>query len=218
MEYNLAFHWHKEADVAVFVAELDADRYAVRKVEISTNGKMDRFQGDDWELGDCAWPSIEEIYLEGDCSALEISKDFFELLWTREPWSAEAPVPKDSNELERAYRAAAEREAASAPKRPPRVDYSSCFWFHDNPNDPMLMYSELDEERWETRRLEIYPTGKVARLQGDDDMLADVPLSDVDDLNELNDCSEFWNEAISKEYFELLWETKTWLEEFKPHW
>src|SRR5262249_25192281 len=32
-------------------------------------------------------------------------------------------------------------------------------WRHDSPDDPVVLYSELDAERWETRKVDVYADG-----------------------------------------------------------
>jgi hypothetical protein len=32
-------------------------------------------------------------------------------------------------------------------------------WIHSDLNDPVLLYSELDEERWEVRKVEVFADG-----------------------------------------------------------
>src|SRR6185295_1628385 len=39
------------------------------------------------------------------------------------------------------------------------MDYVKVWWKHDNPSMPTLLYSELDERRWETRKIEIFGDG-----------------------------------------------------------
>jgi hypothetical protein len=40
-------------------------------------------------------------------------------------------------------------------------------WRHHFPDEPVLLYSELDDERWETRKVEIWRDGRVG-LAGPD--------------------------------------------------
>lgn len=41
------------------------------------------------------------------------------------------------------------------------MTYFKCKWNHAHGDEPVLMYSELDEERWETRKVEIFRDGKM---------------------------------------------------------
>lgn len=35
------------------------------------------------------------------------------------------------------------------------MEYMKCRWHHDDDDYPVWIYAELDEERWEVRKLEI---------------------------------------------------------------
>ena len=37
--------------------------------------------------------------------------------------------------------------------------YIKVRWKHDDPNDPILLYSEMDDERWEVRKVEVFTDG-----------------------------------------------------------
>lgn len=39
------------------------------------------------------------------------------------------------------------------------MQYIKVLWKHDFPDDPVWHYSELDEDRWETRKVEIFAEG-----------------------------------------------------------
>ena len=38
--------------------------------------------------------------------------------------------------------------------------YYKTIWNHRNDYEPIIMYSEIDAERFETKRLDIFPTGE----------------------------------------------------------
>jgi hypothetical protein len=39
--------------------------------------------------------------------------------------------------------------------------YIKVKWNHSFPDEPVLLYSELDRERWEVRKVEIFPGGRM---------------------------------------------------------
>jgi hypothetical protein len=39
------------------------------------------------------------------------------------------------------------------------MKYLRCNWIHSNPHDPVVLYSELDDANWETRKVEVYADG-----------------------------------------------------------
>lgn len=41
------------------------------------------------------------------------------------------------------------------------MNYIKVKWIHSLPQEPVWLYSELDEERWEIRKIEIYADGSL---------------------------------------------------------
>lgn len=39
------------------------------------------------------------------------------------------------------------------------MHYIKVKWIHSHPNEPVLLYSELDDDRWEMRKVEIFTDG-----------------------------------------------------------
>ncbi len=42
-----------------------------------------------------------------------------------------------------------------------QVTYIKVRWLHTSPDDPVLLYSELDAERWEQRKVDIFADGRT---------------------------------------------------------
>ena len=63
--------------------------------------------------------------------------------------------------------------------------YYKTIWNHTNDCDPIIMYSEIDEERYETKRLDIFPDGHVAYFDNRTPLeLGEAPYpSDFDAIN-----------------------------------
>ena len=63
--------------------------------------------------------------------------------------------------------------------------YYKTIWNHRNDCDPIIMYSEIDEERYETKRLDIYYNGHVAYFDNRTPLeLGEAPYpSDFDAIN-----------------------------------
>ena len=84
--------------------------------------------------------------------------------------------------------------------------YLRVLWEHDLPNEPIDLYSEVDEDGYETRKVEIYRDGR--RDYADESshtgttMLSDVPIGTVDDIA---DQPEFTPTRISQEDFDAVW-------------
>jgi hypothetical protein len=79
-------------------------------------------------------------------------------------------------------------------------------WLHSFPNEPVDLYSELDDVGWETRKLEVFRDGTVGfasrtESTGDTD-LGEIP---VPPLEEIAADPQFRPTLIAKEEFERLW-------------
>ena len=63
--------------------------------------------------------------------------------------------------------------------------YYKTIWNHTNDYDPIVMYSAIDEERYETKRLDIFRDGHVAYFDTRTPMeLSEAPYpSDFDAIN-----------------------------------
>jgi hypothetical protein len=54
------------------------------------------------------------------------------------------------------------------------MTYFKCKWNHAYRDEPVLLYSELDEERWETRKVEIFRDGKMGFASRDTELVGRV--------------------------------------------
>jgi hypothetical protein len=82
-------------------------------------------------------------------------------------------------------------------------------WFHDFADEPCCIYSELDDERYETRKIEVFKDGTTTRastedLKRDPMALADQPIPSVEEVRAY---LEFHMEEISAAEFEDLWKS-----------
>ena len=82
--------------------------------------------------------------------------------------------------------------------------YIKVEWIHDHPDEPVVLYSELDEDRWEVRKVEFYADGKLdgadAERSSGTTRLGELP---VPPLNELT--NEFVPQVIDAAEFERIW-------------
>lgn len=80
-------------------------------------------------------------------------------------------------------------------------------WKHSNSEEPVLLYSELDEERYEVRKVEQFIDGRMTyadgRYSSGDTRLGEGP---VPPLSEIATEPIFEPEAISREDFEAVWD------------
>jgi hypothetical protein len=84
--------------------------------------------------------------------------------------------------------------------------YQKVEWLHSNPDDPIWLYSELDPNRNELRKVEIVADGRMGYAKGGkshgDTRLSECPLPS---LSEIASDPQFRPEQILKSDFEDVW-------------
>jgi len=84
--------------------------------------------------------------------------------------------------------------------------YLHARWLHDRPSDPIEFWSELDTQRFETRKLEIFMDGHIQYADAEgasgETELGQAPLPSIEEINKQ---PVFEAEEISKEKFETVW-------------
>jgi hypothetical protein len=87
-----------------------------------------------------------------------------------------------------------------------RVKYLRVGWKHQNPDDPVMLYSELNAERWEVRKVEVFRNGRCGYASPEESSggteLGKVP---VPALTEIVKDPQFEPSEISREEFEAVW-------------
>ncbi|WP_334068730.1 DUF6881 domain-containing protein [Burkholderia cepacia] len=79
-------------------------------------------------------------------------------------------------------------------------------WVHDFESEPIRLVSQLDNERYEVRKLEFFRDGRVGYADGHKSAMGTqlgkrpVPL-----LDEINSDAQFDARSIESTYFERLW-------------
>lgn len=78
-------------------------------------------------------------------------------------------------------------------------------WIHDDADEPLLLFSELDGDRYETRKVEIFRGGRIglagADVEGCVSTLGDVPVPPLDEIAS----SQFVPQEIEQDEFEAIW-------------
>jgi hypothetical protein len=87
--------------------------------------------------------------------------------------------------------------------------YFKCAWLHSYPDEPRMLYSELDDERWETRKVEVFPDGTLGFAPGGPGGRTELGDQQVPPLEEIASNPEFEPEVIEKEEFEAIWRRAT---------
>ena len=83
-------------------------------------------------------------------------------------------------------------------------------WLNNPADSPAEFYSELDSNRWETRKVEVFRDGRIgyasAGKSARETRLAIVPIPP---LEEINKQAEFEAKTITAEEFEAAWKRAT---------
>ncbi len=86
------------------------------------------------------------------------------------------------------------------------MEYIKVYWMHDFIDEPIILYSELDEKRFEVRKIEIYRNNRIGYATYDisvnDTYLSEFPIPEI---IEINVDKQFMASKISKREFEDIW-------------
>jgi hypothetical protein len=86
------------------------------------------------------------------------------------------------------------------------MEYIKVKWLHSDPDMPVWLYSELDKERFETRKVEIFANGHQGYASATEQAKKTrLGLEPVPPLAELASDPEFEPVKITKEEFERVW-------------
>jgi hypothetical protein len=86
--------------------------------------------------------------------------------------------------------------------------YIKVDWIHTHPDEPTVLYSELDMDRWELRKVEVYVDGTMdfadAERSSGTTQLGSLPVTPLEELT-----SEFDPKVIYAAEFERVWSMAT---------
>ncbi len=79
-------------------------------------------------------------------------------------------------------------------------------WIHSSANEPVELYSEIDDAGWETRKVEVFPDGTIG-FAGPTEATVSTELGEkpIPPLEEIAADPQFQPVEISKEEFERIW-------------
>lgn len=86
------------------------------------------------------------------------------------------------------------------------MTYLMCHWIHNFTDEPILLYSELSEHRYEVRKVELWADGRIGYAtkdleHGDTGLgLKPIPLT-----KDIADDPEFVAADIDRDAFEKVW-------------
>lgn len=86
------------------------------------------------------------------------------------------------------------------------MKYLKVRWLHDFDDEPVLLYSELADDRSEVRKVEVFPDGAYGYAY-DEKAKGTTQLSDtsIPSKDEIAEDHQFVPETITKEEFEEVW-------------
>ena len=80
-------------------------------------------------------------------------------------------------------------------------------WFHNFPDEPIKIFSEIDKDRYETRKVEIFRDGTYGyaylNIEFGKTGLGKIPFPE--NLDEINSDTQFKAIEITKHEFEEVW-------------
>jgi hypothetical protein len=86
------------------------------------------------------------------------------------------------------------------------MKYICVKWIHSIPSEPVLLYSELDSDGWEVRKVEVWADGTKGYASETESSgstkLSEEPLPSLD---EIASDPQFQPTEITNEEFEALW-------------
>jgi hypothetical protein len=89
------------------------------------------------------------------------------------------------------------------------MKYICVKWNHSLSNEPVLLLSEIDDDRIERRKVEIFVDGRIGYASSTESYggtrLGEVAIPP---LSEISNDPEFEPTEISKEDFEIAWESR----------
>jgi len=86
------------------------------------------------------------------------------------------------------------------------MKYARLRWKHDFPDEPIIYYIEIDDERWEQRAVVVYRDGStVYAVRGGEDTGAHLGEDPLPELSEIAKDPEFEATDITQEVFEAQW-------------
>lgn len=88
--------------------------------------------------------------------------------------------------------------------------YLKVEWFHSFADEPIVIYAEIDDDRWETRKIEVFRNGELGFSDGESECHS-MGLSEtqIPSIEEIGSDPEFSPRIITKDEFERMWAQAT---------
>lgn len=89
------------------------------------------------------------------------------------------------------------------------MHYLRVQWLHSSASDPVEIYSEVDHDGWETRKVEVFRNRTIGYASANESTSSTVLSEErLPSLDEISADPEFRAQQITKEEFEKVWERR----------
>ncbi|MDB4743556.1 hypothetical protein OAF98_03640 [Planctomicrobium sp.] len=90
------------------------------------------------------------------------------------------------------------------------MNYLKCIWIHDSEDDPILLYSELDDNRMETRKIEIFRNGSNGMADANHSTNGtQLGIEPLPTIEVIESDPQFEPTDIPQQEFESVWNQKS---------
>lgn len=86
------------------------------------------------------------------------------------------------------------------------MTYIKVSWNHDDPSYPVLLFSELDADRKEMRKVEVFMDGSLAWADSSQSKGCELGEAAVPSIDEIGQDPQFTPMTIGREEFEIEWQ------------
>jgi hypothetical protein len=91
------------------------------------------------------------------------------------------------------------------------MHYIKVRWLHSHADEPILLYSELDQDGWETRKVEVFADGRIgyaSATEATPSTRTKLSIEPLPPLDEIASDPQFQPVEITKDEFEEVWSTR----------
>jgi hypothetical protein len=86
------------------------------------------------------------------------------------------------------------------------MNYVKVKWIHSHADEPVWLYSELDDKRWEIRKVEVFADGSQGYANKSDAIgTTKLSIEPLPSLEEIASDSQFVPFEITRQEFEEIW-------------
>ena len=87
------------------------------------------------------------------------------------------------------------------------MKYVKVEWNHDLPGEPIVIFSEVNDQGWEIRKIELFGDGAMISADAHHGLLAEVRFPDeLSDITHAGGRGEFAASQISGREFDAMWQ------------